>query len=71
MLSPVILLVVLATSWIAYTDASIFDDLFNPGLDKSPKFSDSQLYLLGGDNSVGLNDIPGYIGCFGDFNSDK
>lgn len=72
MLSPVISVVVLLLVFFATnTDGSIFNDLFNPGLDKSPKFSDSQLYLLQDDDSVGIDDIDGYIGCFGDFNSDK
>lgn len=71
MLSPVICIVVILAVFTAYTRGSIFDDLFNPGLEKKPKFSDSQLYLLDEDNSIAIDDINGHIGCFGDFNSDK
>lgn len=72
MLSPVICVVLLLSIFLATSQANFFDELFNPGLDKSPKFSNSQLYLLDGSvNSVGIEGIDGHIGCFGDFNSDK
>lgn len=70
MLAPLSSIILLATCFIALTGGSFFTDLFNPGIDKAPKFSGSQLYLLDS-SSLGLDEIEGYIGCFGDFNSDK
>jgi len=73
MLSPaiVVTIILLLSFFFSFTSANIFNDLFNPGLDKSPKFSGSQLYLLNAQDSVGIDNIRGQIGCFGDFNSDK
>jgi hypothetical protein len=71
MLAPISsVLILFACLFILSTEGNFLTDLFNPGLDKSPKFSGSQLYLLDPDE-VGLGGAGGYIGCFGDFNSDK
>lgn len=43
-------------------------DWFNPGISRArPSFKGNQLYPV----NVGLDDVTGFVGCFGDFNSDK
>ena len=41
----------------------------NPRLSRAPRFSDDQLYNVS--KETGVDKISGFIGCFGDFNSDK
>jgi hypothetical protein len=49
--------------------ADFLRPFFNPKLSKAPRFSGSQLYNV--TILSGLSEVSGYVGCFGDFNSDK
>lgn len=51
------------------SNADFLRPFFNPKLSKAPRFAGSQLYNVSA--ASGLTEVSGYVGCFGDFNSDK
>lgn len=62
-----IILVFTVFFFAALVEANIWDDFFKPDFSSGPSFSDSQLYSIG----LGLQNVYGTLGAFGDFNSDK
>lgn len=71
MVAPTTSVLILIICFFVLGEGNFITDLFNPGLGKSPasQFSGNQLYLVS--SIVNLEGVEGYIGCFGDFNSDK
>jgi hypothetical protein len=49
--------------------AGFLNPFLNPKLSKAPRFPSSQLYQI--TSTIKLDNISGYIGAFGDFDSDK